>query len=160
MITYKLPRRIRYIPASAIFTATYNAPTIGKYDFNNNKQVFVEKLLPNTVYLIDSFSVAGTVASEDFLSAIDTVPLFTLAKSLNNEHIFDVPIQLQNYFTDRQIVHFFTTGLNNCGLVATISGKINQIAQFIGIAEIKLSVNISIHAIDESDFEKTLKAQG
>ena len=160
MITYNLPRRIRYIPASAIFTAIFNAPTIGKYDFAGNTQVFIESLLPNTVYLIDALSIAGNVSSEDFLSSIDIVPLFTLRKSLAAEHIFDAPIQIHGYSTDRQVVHFFKTGLNNCGLIADITGRLNMIPAFLGLASISLSINLSIHAIDESDFEKTYKKQG
>ena len=160
MITYQLPRRIRYIPATALFSATFNVPTIGKYDFAGTKQVFIDTLLPNTVYLIDSISIAGNVASEDYLAALDIIPTFTLRKSFQNEHIFDRPIEIQSFSTDRQIVHFFKTGLNNCGLVADITGRLNQIAAFIGIATIKLSINLSIHAIDESDFEKFFRKQG
>lgn len=160
MITYQLPRRIRYIPASAIFTAAFNVPTIGKYDFNSQVKIFVEKLLPNTVYMIDAFSVAGNVSSEDFLSAIDVVPTLAIQKTLNNEQIFDGPIQIQNYATDRQIVHFFKTGANNTGINATLRGRLNQIPAFVGIAAISLSINLSIHAIDESGFEKIFRAEG
>jgi len=159
MITYNLPRKIRYIPASAIFTAQFNTPTIGKYNFNGQQKIFVEKLLPNTVYLIDAFSIAGTVASEDYLSAIESIPLLNLRKTLNDENIFDVPMQIQNYSTDRQIVHFFKTGLSNCGLAANLTGKLNQIAAFIGILTISLSINFSLHAIDTSDFEKTYRKE-
>ena len=159
MITYQLPRKIRYVPGSAIFEATFNAPTIGKYDFDSNTQIFVPKLLNNSVYLIDSFSVAGNIASEDFLTAIDTVPLLSLQKTLDNENIFDNPIPIQNFSTDRQIVHFFKTGLNNCGLQGKISGVLNQVAPFVGIGTIKLSVTFSLHVIDDSDFEKTFRKE-
>ncbi len=160
MITYKLPKRIRYIPASAIFSATFNAPAIGQYDFNGNTQTFIKNLLPHSVYMIDSISIAGNIASEDFLSAIDTVPLFNLRKTLDKENIFDVPIQIHGFSTDRQIVHFFRTGLNNCGLIASITGVLNQLPSFIGLATVDLSINLSIHAIDESDFEKIYIQQG
>lgn len=159
MITYPLPRKIRFIPASAIFTATFNNPAIGQYDFNGQQKIFVEKLLPNTVYLIDSISIGGNVASEDYLSAIDIIPILNLRKTLNNENIFDVPMQIQNYSTDRQIVHFFKTGLSNCGLAANLTGKLNQIPLFIGILTISLSINFSLHAIDTSDFEKTYRKE-
>jgi len=160
MITYQLPRRIRYIPASAIFTATYNAPTVGKYDFAGQQKTFILKLLPHTVYLIDSISIGGTVSAEDYLAALDVVPVFTLRKSLDEEAIFDVPFPIQGFSTDRQIVHFFKTGQNNCGLIASITGTLNQTAPLIGISTISLSINFSIHAIDESSFEKTYKAEG
>jgi len=159
MITYQLPRRIRYIPASAIFTAAFNVPTPGKYDFNNQIQIFVPRLLPNTVYMIDAFSVAGNVSSEDFLAALDVVPTLAIQKTLNNEQIFDGPIQIGNYCTDRQIVHFFKTGANNTGINATLQGRLNQIPAFIGLPAISLSINLSIHAIDEAGFEKLFKAE-
>jgi len=160
MITYKLPKRIRYVPASAIFSATFNAPAIGQYDFNNNTQTFIKILLPHSVYMIDSISIAGNIAAEDFLSAIETVPLFNLQKTLDKENIFDVPIQIHGFATDRQIVHFFRTGLSNCGLIASVTGVLNQLPAFIGLATLELSINLSIHAIDESDFEKIYIQQG
>ena len=154
MITYPLPKKIRFIPASAIFTAVFNAPTIGKYDFYGQQKIFVEKLLPNTVYLIDSFSIAGNIAQEDFLSSINIVPLLNFRKTLDSENIFDVPLQIQNYATDRQIVHFIKTGLSNCGLCASLTGLLDQTPNIIGIPSIFLSINFSLHAIDASDFEK------
>jgi len=159
MITYQLPKKIRFIPASAIFTAIFNAPTIGKYDFYGQQKVFISKLLPNTIYLIDSFSIAGNIAQEDFLSSINIVPLLNLRKTLNNENIFDVPIQIQNYSTDRQIVHFFKTGLDNCGLCANLTGLLNQTPAIIGIPSISLSINFSLHAVDASDFEKLYRKE-
>ena len=154
MITYQLPRKIRFIPASALFTATFNSPTLGKYDFNGQQKTFVQKLNNNTVYLIDSFSIAGNIAQEDFLSSINIVPLLNLRKTLNDENIFDVPLQIQNYATDRQIVHFFKTGLDNCGLAANLTGLLDQTPALIGISAITLSINFSLHAVDASDFEK------
>lgn len=159
MITYTLPRRIRYVPASALFTATFNTTTPGAYDFNNSSAIFIEKLTANTLYMIDSFSVAGNVASEDYLSSLSTTPLFYLQKTIDNENIFDGPIQIQNFFGDKQIVHFFKTGQNNCGIKATIDGILNQIPAFVGLPTITLSVDLSLHAIDDSDFEKNYKKE-
>lgn len=160
MISYNLPRRIRYIPASAIFTANFNTPTLGKYDFAGIEKIFVLKLLANTIYLIDSLSIAGTVAGEDFLQSIDLVPIFTLRKSIDKESIFDVPIQIHNYATDRQIVHFFRSKKTNESLIADVKGTLNQLPSFVGLPSISLSINLSIHAIDSSDFEKMYSAQG
>lgn len=159
MITYQLPRKIRFIPASGIFSAVFSAVTIGKYNFNDQQIVLVPRLLQNTVYLIDSFSIGGNVAGEDFLSAINTIPLLNLRKTLNNENIFDVPQQIHAFSTDRQIVHFFKTGLDNCGLAASLSGILNQPAQFIGISPIQISINFSLHAVDASEFEKLYRKE-
>ena len=159
MITYQLPRKIRFIPASAIYTATFGTPTIGKYDFAGQQKVFIERLLPNTVYLIDAFSVAGNIAAEDFLSSISAVPLLNVRKTLNNENIFDVPIQIQDFSTDRQIVRFFKTGADNTGLAASLTGILDQTANLVGLSSISLSLNFSIHAVDASDFEKMYRAE-
>lgn len=159
MITPPIPRRIRYIPASGIFTAAFNVPTVGSFDFNGQYLVLVETLLPNTVYLIDSFSLSGNVASEDFLNSILSVPSLSLMKTLEKEAIFDRPMQIHNYFTDRQIVMFFKTGNNKTGLAATLTGNLNMIPAFVGTASISLSINFSLHAIDESGFEKEFSKQ-
>jgi hypothetical protein len=160
MITPQIPRRIRYIPASGLFTATFNVPTIGSYDFNNQYIVLIQDLLPDTVYLIDSFSLSGNVAGEDFLNAILTVPSLTLMKTLEKEMIFDRPLQIHNYFTDRQIVKFFKTGHSKTGLAASLVGNLNMIPAFVGLASISVSVNFSLHAIDESGFEKEFSKKG
>lgn len=160
MITYNLPRRIRYVPASGIFTATFNVPTVGKYDYNGQVVTLAQRLLPNSVYLIDSLSIAGTVSSEDFLSAIDQIPQLTIVKTLNDENIFDGPIQIHSFSTDRQIVHFYKTGHNNTGIAGKLTGVLNQIPDFVGLATISLSINLSIHAIDESSFEKDFTKKG
>jgi hypothetical protein len=160
MITYTLPKRIRYIPASAVFPAVFNNPTIAKYDFNNNTQVFIKGLLAHTIYMIDSISIGGNMAGEDFLSSIDTTPVFNLKKSIDNENIFDKPMQINGYATDRQIVHFFHTGLNNCDLIASITGKLIQLPDYIGLNTFQLAINLSIHAIDENDFHQEYFKQG
>jgi hypothetical protein len=159
MITPTIPRRIRYIPASGLFTAMFNVPTIGSFDFANQYIVLVQELLPNTVYLIDSYSLSGNVAGEDFLNAILTVPSLSLMKTLEKEAIFDRPLQIHNYFTDRQIVKFFKTGHSKTGLSASLVGNLDMIPAFIGLASISLSINFSLHAIDESEFEKTFSKQ-
>lgn len=160
MITYKLPRRIRYVPGNGRFTATFNVPAIGQYDFNGQSIVLVDEMVPNSVYLIDSYSIAGDVASEDFLSSIYTIPQLTLLKTVNGENLFDRPIQIHSFFTDRQIVHFFRTGQNRTGLGAKLTGVLSAIPAFIGKLTISLSINVSLHAIDESSFEKEFTKQG
>jgi hypothetical protein len=154
MLTHQLPRRIRYIPASGLFTAAFGVPSIGSFDFNGQYIVLVQTLLPNTVYLIDSFSLSGNVAGEDFLNSILSVPSLSLMKTLEKEAIFDRPIQIHNFFTDRQIARFFKTGQNKTGLAATLTGNLDMIPAFVGVASISLSINFSLYAVDESDFEK------
>lgn len=160
MITYSLPRRIRFVPGNGIFTAAFNVPTIGVYDFAGQIVTLVPVLVPNSVYLIDSYSIAGNVAAEDFLSSINTIPLLSLLKTVNNENIFDGPIQIHSFFTDRQIVHFFRTGQNKTGLSGRLTGILNMIPAFVGLASISLSINISFHAIDETKFELDFSKKG
>lgn len=154
MIVYKIPRKKRFIPASGLFSATFNVPTPAKYDFAGQTVVFYQKLLPNTVYLIDSFSLGGNIPAEDYLGAIDTVPQLTIQKTFDNEAIFERAIPLSGFFHDRQIVQFFKTGLDNVGIVASLTGVLNQTAELVGIAAVKLSINICFHAIDKSTWER------
>lgn len=154
MITYQLPRKIRLVPASGIFVATFGTPTVGKYDFNGQIVPLAAQLIPNSVYLIDSLSIAGTVASETFLNAIDTVPALTIMKTLEKENIFDAPLQIHAFWTDRQIVHFFKTGQNNTGLAGKLVGALNMTPELVGIGSVTLSINLTLHAIDASEFER------
>ena len=160
MITYKLPRRIRYVPVSAIFAAAFNVPTIGKYDFNGQLKTFYQKLLPTTIYLIDSFSVGGNISTEDFLDAIDTTPALTLRASGTEQTIFEGPFPITGYFSDRQIVHFFKTPHDNIDLIGTMTGTLKQTPALIGVASVSITISISIHAIDESEWEKMFTKKG
>jgi hypothetical protein len=160
MITNVLPKRIRYVPAAAIFSAPLGVPNAGIFDFNSQRQTFIPTLSPNTVYLIDSFSVSGNVPEADFLSSFLTVPVLTLLNSANNTTLFDSPIQINAFSTDRQICHFFKTGQNNSGIAATLSGQLSLISNFIGIGTVSLSLNLSVHAIDSTEFELDFKAKG
>lgn len=153
MITYPLPRRIRYIPAAAIFTAVFNVPTAGKYDFAGQSKIFIPLMQANSPYLIDSISIGGNISGENYLDAIETVPVFNLRKSLASEAILQ-PIPIAGYEKDRQIVHFFKTGVNNCGLIADVAGVLKQTPDLIGLASITLSITLTIHLIEDRDFEK------
>ena len=160
MVTYSLPRRIRYIPASGIFTAAFNVPTAGKYDFAGQSITFIEKLSPGSVYLIDSFSVGGNISGEDYLSAIDVVPRIKLCKAQDDENVFDGDIPLSGFFSDRQLVHFFETGLNNCTIKAILTGSLIQTVDLIGVPSVSLSVSFSLHRIDEKDYAKNFQEKG
>ena len=160
MIAHTLPRRIRLIPGSAIFTANFNTPTLGKYDFNGQRQTFVFELVPNSVYLLDSITIGGNVSGESFLDSIKTTPVLNIQKTNDNENIFDKPFPIQGYWTDRQVSRYFKTGLNNCGLQATLTGVLNQIPDFVGIAAISLSINMTLYGIDAAEYERLFTKQG
>ncbi|MGB7569592.1 MAG: hypothetical protein WBM07_17140 [Chitinivibrionales bacterium] len=163
MISYKIPKKIRFNPASAIFTATYNTPTLGKYDFNGQKQVFVAKLLPRTAYLIDNVSIGGNISSENYLGAIENLPSLVLQKSRGTgagEAIFESSLKILGFSNDRQVAVFFETGANNIDLVATLSGTLLQTAELFGVTAVKLSISFSIYVIDEVSYNKIFSYSG
>lgn len=158
MITYPLPRKIRYIPASATFTATFNTPTVGKYDFAGTSKVLIPQMKEKSLYMIDSVSIGGNIAAGDYFDAIDTIPVLSLRKSLGAEKILQ-PIQINGYFTDRQIVYFFKSTQNKMDLSADIVGVLKQTPALVGIPSISLIVTLTVYLIRDNEFEKQYTAQ-
>src|SRR5574343_288405 len=99
MPVYQIPQQARYIPTSTIFTATFNNPTIGRYDFNvaGNQNILVEQLKPNVVYLIEKYSIGGNISELDYLGSIVDFPLLTIKRSVSSQIVYQKPIPLTNY---------------------------------------------------------------
>lgn len=158
-VTFNIPPQSRYITTSNIFTAQFNTPTVGVYDFNiaGNTGQKICDLYQNTVYLIDRLTIGGTVSEGDYLESIGTLPLLTLKKKVKNEIVYKLPMPIVQYIDDMDVTAWIIADKGSEELHADFSGVLNQIAQFIGIASISINISYSIYAIESTIFNNAFR---
>jgi len=155
MPSYVIPHSARFIPTTNIFTATFNAPTVGAYNFGiaaNANQV-VTRLLPGSVYLIDRISIGGDISEGSFLDAIETLPQLTLRKSQTKEIVYEKSLPIVQYIDDQDVIAWVETKKSDEDLTVDLTGLLDQTADLVGEVDIKIFVSYSIYAIESSVFE-------
>lgn len=155
MPSYYIPHTARYIPTTNIFTAAFNVPTAGKYDFDvdANKNQIVEEIKPGSTYLIDRISIGGDINEGTFLDAIEVLPELTLRLSKTKEIVYKKPQPIVQYIDDQDIVAWVKTNKSDDFLTLDLTGVLDQTAELIGTSDVKLFVSLSMYAIESKVFE-------
>jgi hypothetical protein len=153
-IGYTIPHSSFYHPTSNIFTAVFNNPTLGKYNFDNanNKNVPIIELTPGSVYLIERISLAGSIAQEAYLQSIETIPIIRLKRGKSQEIIYKRDIPIVNYIDNQEMVAWIYSQKSGDFLTADVYGILTQIAETIEVTEIKININLSIYQIRDQQF--------
>lgn len=159
-VNFQIPPQSRLIPTSTRFSAAFNTPTVGVYDFTNtaaNSSVKVIDLLPSTIYFIDRISVGGNITEAQFLEAINQFCFLFVKKKLNNRNLYQTSIPIMNYIDSGELSNFFWTDKRNDELQITFQGVLNQLPSMIGISPVSIQVSFNIWAIDQSYFTGALR---
>jgi len=158
-INFQIPTQSRYISTSTIFTAQFNVPTPGQYDFNvpANQNVQVQELEPNVVYLIERMSVGGTISEGDFLSSIVTFPILTIRRSISNQIVYKKPFPIVNYADGIETAAFIHSDKGGDQLTLSFVGSLLQLPSMVGLAEVKMQISLSIYAIDSGYFNAAFR---
>ena len=154
MIQHLLPHQARFIASQN----TFSAPFTGIYDFSipaNDKQLVIE-MSPGITYFIDNFSFAGNITQEDFLSAVSIVPALVMSRRNDKDHIFTKSIPLNQFAPDKPATVFVSSTKKNDALLLTLTGKLNQVANIIGVSPVNLTISFSIYAIDNNEYNRAL----
>ena len=157
MIIHKIPFKSRIIPSEN----TFSAPFTGIYDFGivaNVKQT-VFKLDANSVYFLDNFSVAGNIASEDFLSSISTVPVMTLSRRNDKQLIYTRSFPISQFFQNKECTCFVVSNKGDDELQITLEGILSQVPNLVGVDPVKLTVSFSCFAMDEREYNTSFRDQ-
>lgn len=154
-IIYQIPHTSRFIMTKNIFTATFNSPTAGKYDFGKaaNTGVSVQKIFKGTLYLIERVSIGGTVPEGDYLESIETIPELKLRTLKTGAIIYKLPMPIVNYIDDQDIVGWVLSDIGDDELIADMTGVLDQTANLVGIASVKINISYSIYAIEDINFK-------
>lgn len=158
-IIFKIPTQSRYIATSTIFTAQFNVPTIGRYNFNvvGNQNIVFQELEPNVVYLIERMSVGGTISEQDYLGSIDIFPMLTIKRSISNQIVYKKPFPMVNYADGIEIASFVHSDKGGDNLTLSFIGSLKQLPSMVGLAEVKIQVSLSIFAIDSGYFNAAFR---
>jgi len=155
-----VPKNSKPFTTSNIFTAAFNTPTLGKYDFSNtagNRGQKVFAMVNTSIYYIASVSFSATTGEGDFLSAIDTTPEWRLRLNSDQTIIHPYPFPVVTYFDDRDFQTFISSQQANDFLLIDFSGILNQIAAFVGIGEIRAQVSMLVYEIIDNNWIKAYR---
>ena len=155
-VNFQIPPDSRLIPTSTRFSAQFNVPTVGLYDFTNtaaNQNVTVLNMLPTTVYFIDRISVGGNITEAQFLESINTFCFLYFKKKLNNRNIYQAPIPVMNFIDSGELSNFFFSDKGDDELNLSFEGILNQLPSMIGISPVSIQISLNIWAIDANYFK-------
>lgn len=144
----QLPTSARPIQTESIFTATFNTPTIGKYDFNTlaNRNVKVHDTNSNSVYFLDRMNFSLDIDEGLFKTSIEVVPTFSLKSQNSMQQKLPTPIPLINYVDNTEYQYYYEEPTGKL-VTAGLSGVLNQTAPLVGIVNIKALVQLNIYEV-------------
>ena len=154
-ITYQIPHSARYLQTANIFTASFNSPTVGKYDFgvSANENVKIQDIFKGTIYLIERFVVGGNIPEDYYSGAIETFPKIKFKFKNTKSIVYKLPIPIVKYYNNLDVVAWVYTDLGNDELIADFTGLLDQTADLVGIDEIKLNISFAMYAIEDTNFK-------
>lgn len=164
-ITFQIPSTARPISTNNIFSGVFNNPTIGKYDFNilANKNQVVTPLQEKTIYLIERISVGGNISESTFLDAVEldqatnSKPEYDLRYSINKTKVYQKSFPVLNYIDDKDVVMWVLSDKGHNELTMDFNALLNQTAELVGVSEIKISINLTMYAIDDIGFNSRFR---
>ena len=159
MITFPVPHTARYFNTNNVFNSTFNTPTVNKYNFSvaGNQKIKCFEFQKNVQYLIERISIGGNIAESDFNDSISIVPELTFKTEQSGFVVYEKPLYISNYFRNQDISNFVSSDVANDWLTLSMSGVLDQIPSTIGKNIIKISVSLSVFAIDNNDYNRIIR---
>lgn len=150
-IHIEIPVDSKPIVTANSFTATFNAPTINRYDWGvaANLNNLVINLDQWSVYVIERVNFSMTVSESAYQEALigGTEPAISLKYQSNNQVIFLTPQPFINYVDNLELLQYFWTTQNNDALLADFTGVIAQSAAMGAPATIDALISFNIYRV-------------
>jgi len=143
------------------FAATFNAPTLGQYDFGvaaNTRQVVITPLNPNYVYMIDRVSFSASIDEGVYLRSINTLPQFRLFLTQTQWGVYPRPLPAVNYKDNLEWRFWFWTEKSGENLEVTLTGALNQVAETVGVPTIYANLSFVVYEENNADIIRRIKA--
>jgi hypothetical protein len=159
-LQYAIPKTATYLPTSNQFTAAFNVPTPGLYDFNaaGNLNRPVLAMNTNAIYLINRITVGGTISQETYLANLVTLPFMQLRFFKESQRIYPLSIPLNQFIDGQEAVAWFWTDKDGESITMSIpTGQLAQDAELVGVPDIKLNISLSIFEITDNGFIQDFK---
>lgn len=160
MIIKTIPKSSNYLQTVTRFTANFNVPSPGQYNFEvaGNTGVAILDINPHSVYIIDKINFSTTAPEEVYFSAINTIPTATLRKSKDAGVIYQRPLPLVSYLKANEAIAYFWTRQNADTLIVDFHGILDQPAPLVGVASITAQLQLDIYQIMDENWCQLFRA--
>lgn len=161
-----IPPSSKFVQVDQIFLATFNNPTLNKYDFNipaNINRVLLDPMTPTSIYIIDRISFSAQIAEGTYLEAIDVTPTAQLTLRINGMQIYYKPIPCINYIDNAECQCYFWSKVSakdltmQDALCVTFRGILNQVAAMAGLLTIRCLLSLSLYEIVDRNFTQRVR---
>ena len=115
-------------------------------------------LIRNYLYFIERVNIGGTQSQEIFQNAMNTIPILTFRRSLDNQYVFPKPFPIVNYVSNQELNGWLITDRDNDSLVCTVTGLLNPTVDLIGQDNFALNMQVNIYEIQDSEYIKGWKS--
>jgi len=153
-IPIAIPVSAQVIPTVNRFTATFNAPTINRYDFGiaANTDQLILAMENRSIYIIEQVAFSMDIAEADFENSINIVPQIRFTRAVPATQIFQAPLPFANYFDGLNTYMFFSGVGGNDVLQGTFTGILNQVPATVGKLTITANVQLQIYKINDQQW--------
>lgn len=157
--TIAIPPDSNFLQPVRRFEATFNAPTLNKYDFGVNGNTLQKFLAMKAsyVYLFDTFSFSASMDEGVFLGSVDTkngIPSTKAAfriPSQDNRILYRGGIPLVNY-VDAKDVQFYAYSEQDESLTIDFEGVLSQSQELVGVSSIFAQITCDVYEIRNKDW--------
>lgn len=131
-IPIAIPVSAQVYQTKTVFSATFNTPTINRYDFNSlaNRNVDILTLKSRAIYIIERTNFSMNISEENFQDSIVTAPAISIKREVPNQQIYETPFEFVNYVDNLEMYAFFGSGQNEDKLQGTMTGVLQQTPTF------------------------------
>lgn len=141
-------------PTSKIFSATFNTPTAGQYDFGiaANRDQELLSLNPNSLYYLSVLSFSANIPESAYLENISTIPTLNLFLKKSGAQIFGQGYPLVTYMQGIEVSAFFWTQQLGDTLIGTFTGILDQNSSLSGVPTINSQCSLNVHEVTDREF--------
>lgn len=161
-IQEKYMHKANFLSTSTLFSAVFNVPTPGRYDFAETpacQNVPVMALLPGTVYWIKRLSVGGNIPEEDYSGSIEVFPAITIRRQQRPEPVYRFPVPINKYIDSGNCEAWIVNDRINDQLTLSLSGRCVQLPTMVGVTTLTLSVSFQIYGINDQGFMSEFRSR-
>lgn len=135
------------------FTATWNVPTVARYDFTNvvaNQNQTVAVMTGSSVYIIERVCFGMTIPEGVFQESIDdtiSLPQIIFKTLKSGVQIIDRPLPFVNYLDNLEILIYVPSNQQNDEIQVSFECMLIQVPATVGIVTIKAFLQLNIYEV-------------
>jgi len=157
-IPITIPVDARPIFTDNTFTTTFNAFTLGRYDFTSDptaQNQIVMKLNPDSVYILEGIEFSMDTGETDMHKSRDpafTSPRLRLTTVREQQELFTGGLPVSNYLDDFEIVLFYSSSQRGDFLRCSFEGVYRQRGDLVAQVELSAFLNLIVYEIKSTQW--------